>query len=355
MFLALNEIKHSKLRYSLISGLLFLIAYLMFFLTGLATGLMQDNRSAVDKWEANTIYLNKDANTLLSASSIDKNHIEDINADQKASLSFTSASGWTGNDSEKDDQKKLSIFGIDNSSFLRPNIVKGRLFHDDKEVVIDQSLSQHHKFQIGDSLHIKGSKHILKIVGYTDNAMFSVAPVVYMSQLALNQIKFKNQSKNMPVNAIVVKGNSHNYSKNFEKISISDFIKKLPGYNAQNITFGFMIGFLIIIASVVISIFMYILTIQKIPIFGVMKVQGISNSYIGKAVMSQTLVLSIIGTVVGFLGTLLTSLALPSAVPFFSNWLLYGIIGLALIIFALLGSLFSVRSIVKIDPLKAIS
>lgn len=43
MFLALNEIMHSKLRYALVAGVMFLIAYLVFFLTGLAYGLAQDN------------------------------------------------------------------------------------------------------------------------------------------------------------------------------------------------------------------------------------------------------------------------------------------------------------------------
>lgn len=38
MFLAWNEIKHAKLRYSLVMGVMFLIAYLVFFLTGLAYG-----------------------------------------------------------------------------------------------------------------------------------------------------------------------------------------------------------------------------------------------------------------------------------------------------------------------------
>ena len=40
MFLAINEIKDAKLRYSLIVGLLTLVSYLMFFLSGLAFGLI---------------------------------------------------------------------------------------------------------------------------------------------------------------------------------------------------------------------------------------------------------------------------------------------------------------------------
>ena len=65
MFLALNEIMHSKLRYALVAGVMFLIAYLVFFLTGLAYGLAQDNRTAVDKWEADSIVLSKDAQSNL--------------------------------------------------------------------------------------------------------------------------------------------------------------------------------------------------------------------------------------------------------------------------------------------------
>ena len=45
MFLAINEIKDAKLRYSLIVGLLTLVSYLMFFLSGLAFGLIDQNRS----------------------------------------------------------------------------------------------------------------------------------------------------------------------------------------------------------------------------------------------------------------------------------------------------------------------
>ena len=40
MFLAINEIKDAKLRYSLIVGLLTLVSHLMFFLSGLAFGLI---------------------------------------------------------------------------------------------------------------------------------------------------------------------------------------------------------------------------------------------------------------------------------------------------------------------------
>ena len=355
MFLALNEIKHAKLRFGLILGLLFLIAYLLFFLTGLAFGLMQENRSAVDKWPADTILLNKEANDLLSASNISPEIAEKVSGDELASLSQMASSAWTASQPKDDDKEKVSLFGIKTSEFLMPNITEGRLFKSDEEVVIDQSLAQNKQFQIGDRVHFSGVDGTLTIVGYTDSATFSIAPVVYMTQNAFNRIRFGNTNKENPINAILVKGKVSHYPDELKALTIADFIEKLPGYKAQNLTFAFMIGFLIVIASVVIGIFMYVLTIQKAPIFGVMKVQGISTAYIGRSVLSQTFLLSLAGTALGLAGTWLTSLVIPVAVPFQINWLFYTSIGLALIVFALLGTLFSVRSVSKIDPLTAIS
>ncbi len=48
MFLAYKEIIHNKARYLLVMATFVLIAYLVFFLTGLATGLARNNRTAID-------------------------------------------------------------------------------------------------------------------------------------------------------------------------------------------------------------------------------------------------------------------------------------------------------------------
>lgn len=42
MFLAMKEMKYAKLRYGLIIGIMFLIAYVVFMLSGLASGLAEE-------------------------------------------------------------------------------------------------------------------------------------------------------------------------------------------------------------------------------------------------------------------------------------------------------------------------
>src|SRR5699024_9022933 len=111
MFLALNEIIHSKLRYALVAGVMFLIAYLVFFLTGLAYGLAQDNRTAVDKWEADYIVLSKDANTNLGMSMITKKTAQEVKGDKVAYLAQTPGV-VTSKDNDEAGKINVSFFGI---------------------------------------------------------------------------------------------------------------------------------------------------------------------------------------------------------------------------------------------------
>ena len=84
MFLAIEEMRQNKLRYGLILGLLILIFYLVFFLTGLAYGLMQENKTAVDKWQADYVLLNSESNRLITASKIDTALLDQVDAGDKA-------------------------------------------------------------------------------------------------------------------------------------------------------------------------------------------------------------------------------------------------------------------------------
>ena len=357
MFLAINEIKDAKLRYSLIVGLLTLVSYLMFFLSGLAFGLIDQNRSSIDHWNADTVLLSSEANKTLALSNLKLSDKESLSVNNVEPFSQMVTVAMTEKNLNKDVKQKVSIFGVNNGSFLIPPVIQGRTFKAKNEVVIEKSLSEKEGFAIGDTFKTANSDTELKIVGYTEKSRFNVAPVIYMNINDFQVLKYgdKKSIDNPIINAFVVKGELKDYDSSiFQKVSIADFINELPGYSAQILTFGLMIGFLIVISAIIIGIFMYVLTIQKTPVFDIMKAQGISNGTIGFSVLSQTFLLSLVGSILGLVGTWGTSLVLPSAVPFLGNGLYYSIIFVSLIIFSLVGTLFSVLAIRKIDPLKAI-
>lgn len=360
MFLAWNEIKHSKTRFLLIIGVMVLVSYLVYFLTGLAYGLSQDNRTSVDKWEADGIVLTDESNANINMSMMPKEFIDDIDASEVAVLG--QAPNVVRKEGETGEDAKISVtfFGIESDQFIMPEIVEGDPFSEDYEVVADISLHEEEGIEIGDELKLAGTDITVEVVGFTENAKFNVAPVLYTTVNTYQDIRFEtiDESDQGRISALIVK------NENFESIeinnddlvlyTISDYIDEIPGYTAQVLTFGLMIGFLIVIAAVVIGIFMYVLTVQKSSLFGVMKAQGISTGYIAKSVVAQTFLLATIGTITGLVLTFITSYVLPATVPFEVNVLFLAIITGLLVSFAILGAFFSVRTIVKIDPLEAI-
>lgn len=349
MFLAWNEMKHSKLRYGLVVGVIFLIAYLVFFLTGLANGLAQTNRSAVDSWKSDYVILSEQANKNLRMSRFSVDLKNDVNADKMAELTQASA---TIKDKEKN-KINVNLFAIKQDEFLRPKLSEGRLFSKTGEVVADSSLKKSYQLKIGDKITLGDSTKKLTITGFTDNASFNVQPVLYMTKETLASVLADNAQVNT-ISALVIRGKVNQVPKGLESMTTASFIENLPGYKAQNMTFSFMIGFLIVIAAIVIGIFIYILTLQKKAIFGVLKAQGISNGYLSRMVFAQTFILAILAVSLGLALTLLSAVFLPTSVPFQVNPLFFAGISVLMVLIAVFGALFSVVSIVKVDPLKAI-
>lgn len=360
MFLAWNEIKYSKTRFALIIGVIILVSYLVYFLTGLAYGLAQDNRTSVDKWEADAIILTDESNANIGMSMMPMSERDQVEADEVAILG--QAPNVVRRKGETSEEAKINVtfFGIEADDFIMPEVVEGEEFSKDYEVVADISLREEEGIKLGDELNLAGSDIEVTVVGFTEEAKFNVAPVLYTTVSTYQDLRFEtiDDSDEGRISGLVVRNSSVDdiEIKNDDLVlyTINEYIEEIPGYMAQLLTFGLMIGFLIVIAAVVIGIFMYVLTVQKSSMFGVMKAQGIPTGYIAKSVVMQTFLLSFMGTLTGLGLTVLTAYFLPATVPYQSN--IYFLIGISLllIVFAVLGAFFSVRTIVKIDPLEAI-
>jgi len=353
MFLAFNEIKKNKLRFALVIGVLMLVSYLVFFLSGLMTGLQDMNREAIDKWDSTQVVLTEESDKSLFESSMSVDNREDIDAKETAVLGQVNAIA------RNDDQKaNVSIFGIEKDEFIMPNVTEGEVFSATNEVIAGDGLKDD-GFVLGDEIQLSSSEEVLTIVGFTDQARFNAAPVLYGDLDTFHRAKFGEAAdqREDSINAIVIRSNGddvHVDNDSLEVIETETFIKNLPGYTEQNLTLTFMIYFLFIISAVIVAIFLYVLTVQKISMFGVMKAQGISNGYLSRSVIAQTFILAFLGVVIGFGLSVLTGALLPAAVPVsfeYITMLLYGII---LIVVAILGAVFSVLTIIRIDPLEAI-
>lgn len=348
MFLAWNEMLRSKLKFSLIIGVVVMISYLLFLLSGLANGLMDLNKEAIEQWEADAIVISDDSNQTVQQSMINREDVEGL-YDEQAELKELSV--IVSND---DVEENTFIFGLEEDSFLMPEVIEGEEATGDNEVVADYSLKEA-GFHIGDELELSNSDEVLEITGFTDSAKYSASSLLFTDNETIERL---NPMLNEDViNALVVKDDNWQeveVDEELESLGIDEFIENLPGYKPQQLTLNFMIIFLFVISSAVIGIFLYVLTLQKTSLFGVLKAQGFTNGYLARSVLGQTFIIALIGTVIGLGLTLVTGVFLPPAVPIEFNYLVMVLYMFVLIVVAMLGSLFSVISVRKVDPLKAI-
>ena len=376
MFLALKEMKKEKRRFLLIISIFALISYLVCFLTSLAYGLAIDNRTAADQWKTKWIVLAKGSNNSISSSMVDEDaFVKDLSDVDYEFVNLSRSAAYINGDESEESTVNLVLIGMNPDSKRFPKIIEGKNISDSKDVIASRSLRDEKGMKIGDELKLSMNDSVFKIVGFTDDYKFNVAPVIYtkLEEAAASAMIYKpkniesaegkpdavsqataNPPKRVSAALVYSDKGLGSLSDSYDVVDIAKFIKERPGYYAQLLTFGLMIGFLIVIASIVLGVFLYIITIQKNQTFGIMKIQGISNSYIGNSVVIQTFLISLAGIAIGLGLTYATEFFLPDKVPFRSDVMFYAVISAVMMITAQIGAIFSVKSVSKVDPLTVI-
>ena len=376
MFLALKEMKKEKRRFLLIISIFALISYLVCFLTSLAYGLAIDNRTAADQWKTKWIVLAKGSNNSISSSMVDEDaFVKDLSDVDYEFVNLSRSAAYINGDESEESTVNLVLIGMNPDSKRFPKIIEGKNISDSKDVIASRSLRDEKGMKIGDELKLSMNDSVFKIVGFTDDYKFNVAPVIYtkLEEAAASAMIYKpkniesaegkpdavsqataNPPKRVSAALVYSDKGLGSLSDSYDVVDIAKFIKEIPGYYAQLLTFGLMIGFLIVLASIVLGVFLYIITIQKNQTFGIMKIQGISNSYIGNSVVIQTFLISLAGIAIGLGLTYATEFFLPDKVPFRSDVMFYAVISTVMMITAQIGAIFSVKSVSKVDPLTVI-
>lgn len=354
MFLALREIRHQPTKFVLIVAVIALVSYLTFFLAALAGGLAHSYRSAVDDWRATSIVLTQASNDNVSASRLSGEQVAAVPTSPETSTLLTTPVVLEDAGGTKLD---ASAFGLPDGSFLTPALVEGEAPTDpDRQVIADDSLKDE-GWEVGQTFTLTGSDHQWEVSGFAHDQSFQALPVVFFQESALvdNGPSSVAPTPNAVVSREDLAGDAALTDAGLEVLDSSAFINTLPGYNAQVLTFSLMIGSLIVIASFVLGIFIYVLTLQKRPVLGILKARGVPTGYLIVSGAVQTALLSAVGVAVGLALTLVSALLLPRAVPFRVDALMDAAITAAFVLFAVLGGLTSVRVVSRIDPVEAIS
>ncbi len=366
MFLALRELQHARLRYSLLGAIIVLIAWLVFILSGLANGLATDNAAALLNMPADQLVFQSDSRYLLHRSLLPGAVVEQVRqvpgvtaAAPLGQMSVTVARGDGGG------QIDATILAIDPASFLAPPIIEGRGLAGASAggIVVDRSLAQR-GVRLGDQLRVLPAGQPLSVIGFTQGQKYSHAPVIFMDIPTWRGLKFAAPGaagQNLdPISAVAIRGNDEaarlvaNTVSGVEVASRATVVQNLPGYKEETGTITMMLVFLLVIAAFVLAVFFYVITLQKSNQFGILKALGARTAFLARGLIGQVLLLTASGIVLGVLLTYGVAALIPSSVPFALSGQLVGLYSVVLLLVALAGTLLSLRSIAQIDPLIAI-
>lgn len=349
MYLAIKEILHNKLRYSLVLVTVFLISFMVFFMTSLAIGLVRDNRTAADNWDSTGVVLSKYANKNLTDSFITEDNYKDKLSDDAVPLGYMFAVTNLKND---DTTVNISIFAQNWNSFIAPKLIEGHYPESKNEVIIDQSM-ENYNIKMGDQIQLNGSTDEYKVVGITNDSKFFTVPVIYTDLSTYWKLQHTDKTTKT-ISAIVLNNDVDVSGEGLVQVTEQDMISNIPGYTPEVNVFMGMIIALVVITCLVVGIFIYIIMIQKLGLYGIMRAQGIQSKTIIWSLFCQIFVLSGMGVLMALIGVWAVKFVLPPTLFFYPSWLAYSLLGLAIIIMALLGGLISLPKILKIDPIEAI-
>ena len=128
----------------------------------------------------------------------------------------------------------------------------------------------------------------------------------------------------------------------------------IPGVEQQSSTLNSIIYTTLAVAALVVALFFALLVLEKRELFAALKALGTPTGALGRTVLVQAVVASILGVIIGTLVARLFGLVIPANVPtlFRTDTLLQ--IAVFTLVAGVVGAAFSLRRIARIDPATAI-
>jgi putative ABC transport system permease protein len=260
--------------------------------------------------------------------------------------------------------RTAALLGYVPGSIAEPQVRQGRPLtdFDRRGILADVAFLKSSGLSIGDTLKIVNrlEEFEFTIVGEVDEGYFFFQPVVYLLLDSLREVKYRSADPQTPLASIVlIKGRDLTgmATPKYEIVSKRTAFANIEGVRGQQQTvnalrlFGFAIG------GLVVGIFFYVLTLQKIQQIGLLKALGAGNLYLFGQLLLQVLAITLVGAAISAFmayGTDAILEQLPQAVPISITTGTMILNAVLLVATALVGVLFSLRKVGRVDPMIAI-
>ncbi|WP_341300410.1 ABC transporter permease [Lysinibacillus sp. FSL H8-0500] len=338
MNLAWKEMKKNKVRFLILGSIIFLVSFLTFMISGLANGLSQDNAAFIKDLPQGQFYMAEDADGTFNLSRIDSDLQQEIIRKEKEAVAFSMQMGFLN---DQDDKQQSVAFVTSRESTLFSAVYQG-------EVILDSSL-QDKGIQVGDILtnNQYNGKFIVK--GFVAQKKYSHAPVAYISEEAYEEM-YRVKDKQL----IYVPNSEPQNFKGLQAYSNKEFLNTIPSYNAEQLSLNMIIWFLVVISGLLFAIFFYMMNVQKIGLYGILKAIGVKTSKLFNMIWTQMVIITVVSLVLSISLSQLVNLVSPKEMPFSLTISTTIQLALVFLVIGFIGATLSGLQIKKIEPLQAI-
>ncbi|MGT2933486.1 ABC transporter permease [Streptococcus catagoni] len=357
MKVAWSELKYQPKKFLLIELLIVLMIFMVIFLTGLTNGLGRAVSAQIENYGDVSYILSDDSEGVLNFSNLkekDVTALKDMHLENAAGFAIQRSGIQLPG---KSDTKDMTYFAIEEHKLLKPKLSSGKaLSKSAKDIILDSSFKDM-GVKLGDQITDKASKEKLTVVAFTSNAQYGHSPVGFISQETYSKMRRVNTPNyKWTPQAMMTKDQikQGDLKADVKLYGQKEIIEKIPGYMAEHTTLTMITWVLLVASSAILGVFFYILTLQKLKQFGVLKAIGMSMGQISRIQLSQISLLAIFGVMTGLILASVLARFLPAAMPFYLRAENVLTVSLSFVVISIICGALSLLKIRKVDPVEVI-
>ncbi len=368
MRLALRELVRRKGNFVVATVILTVIALLLLFLGGLLDGIVASSTGAFRAQQGDLIVYSASARKALVRSRITPQVRAEVAATEGVKtvggLGSVQLGARPGTAPESRDLVATVLFGYQLAPRGLPAQPPAQ-----GTVIADTSL-QSRGVSKGDILLLGPRRSKVKVVGFVSDTRYVGQDSLWGSLATWRRVGAANRpgvGTGGTVQALVVQTAAGADANSVagaidratggatETLTRQAAIDALPGVSQQKATFSQIIGVTIVIAVIVIALFFALVTVERVALYGILKAIGASNATLVAGVVLQAVIVTLVAALIGVVAALIVNALVPAGgIPFevIPSRLVSSVLGL--LVAAVVGSAFSLRRVLRIDPASAI-
>ncbi|MFD6450015.1 MULTISPECIES: ABC transporter permease [unclassified Nocardia] len=342
MFVALRDLRAARGRFLLITTVVFLVAVLVSFLSGLTAGLAHQNISAVQGIDADrVVFAETGADPSFDSSVLTEQQIAQWESADATPIGISRTRAEHAGASPT----QVALFGGDPSAFSnRPATAPGA-------VVLSSAAARELSAGTGDVVLLAG--HEFTVADVAGDEWYSHTPVIWTSLQDWQAASPRAGAATV----LAVTGEAPgglDAEAGTHSLPAKDAVQAIGSYQAENSSLTLMTVLLFAISALVIGAFFTVWTVQRQPDIATLKALGATTGSLVRDALAQAAIVLTAGVTAGLAITALASLFLGEAMPFVLSPATTLVPALALIVLGLVGAAVALRFLFTTDPLTAL-